>query len=106
MTTALVLTPGHGPDGSPVLRAVGEIDLDNAHELAAAIDRTPESDPPLTIDLSAVEYLDSAGLTVLFARADRIRLVTSRLLNPLLAVSGLARIVTVHNVDDPPDTCG
>ncbi|MER6398950.1 STAS domain-containing protein [Kitasatospora sp. NPDC059973] len=102
MTTALVLTPGHGPGGSPVLRAAGEIDLANAHELAAAIDRIPESDTPLTVDVSAVEYLDSAGLTVLFARAHRIRLITSPLLTPLLTVSGLSQLVSVREVIDPP----
>ncbi|MEU1508147.1 hypothetical protein [Kitasatospora sp. NPDC005748] len=47
----------------------------DADDLAAAIDRLPDTDGPLTVGLRAVEYLDRTGLTVLFARAHRIRLI-------------------------------
>ncbi len=100
MPTALTLTPGHRPDGSAVLRAVGEIDMSNVDSLADAIDRQPDSGAPLVVDLSAVEYLDSAGLTVLFTRAHRIHLVTNELLAPLLVISGLTQLTTVHGLPD------
>ncbi|MFE2347674.1 STAS domain-containing protein [Kitasatospora cineracea] len=93
MTTPLTLTPGRRPDGTAVLTAIGEIDMSNTHDLAAAIDSTTG---PLVLDLSHVEYLDSAGLSVLFSRAGRIELVANPLLEPVLAISGLTDLVTVH----------
>ena len=44
MTTPLTLTTGRRPDGTAVLTAVGEIDMSNADDLAAALadaDRPP-----------------------------------------------------------------
>ncbi|MCX4751045.1 STAS domain-containing protein [Kitasatospora sp. NBC_01287] len=102
MTTALTLTPGQHPDGSTVLRAVGEIDMSNVDSLAAAIDEQTTTSTPLVVDLSAVDYLDSAGLTVLFARAHQIHLITGPLLAPLLVISGLAQLTTVHGLGSDP----
>ncbi len=97
MTTALILTSGQDPDGAPVLTATGEIDMSNAETFATALGRAvPPSGEPLVVDLTAVEYLDSAGLAALFHHADRIEVVTSPLLTPLLTVSGLADITTVR----------
>ncbi|WP_033214957.1 STAS domain-containing protein [Kitasatospora phosalacinea] len=90
MTTPLTLTPGRRSDGTAVLAAVGEIDMSNTHELAVAIDSTTG---PLVLDLSGDEYLDSAGLSVLFSRAGRIELVASPLLDPVLAISGLTDLI-------------
>jgi anti-sigma B factor antagonist len=42
-----------------------------------------------------VQYLDSAGLSVLFDHAGRIVLVAAALLRPVLAVSGLIDLVPV-----------
>ncbi len=50
----------------------------------------------LVVDLTAVEYLDSAGLAALFPHAERIQLVVTPLLEPLLTISGLADLTTVH----------
>ncbi|MFI2642113.1 STAS domain-containing protein [Streptomyces sp. NPDC018610] len=91
MTTPLTLTPGRRPDGTAVLTAVGEIDMSNTADLAAALERTPG---PLVLDLSGVEYLDSAGLSVLFAHAERLELVAGPLLAPVLTISGLADLTT------------
>ncbi|MEU9798260.1 STAS domain-containing protein [Streptomyces sp. NPDC051000] len=93
MTTPLTLTPGRRPDGTALLTAVGEIDMSNTGELAAALAGT---DGPLVLDLSGVEYLDSAGLSVLFPHADRIELVANPLLEPVLTISGLTDLTTVH----------
>ncbi|MEV0676487.1 STAS domain-containing protein [Actinosynnema sp. NPDC050436] len=100
MTTPLVLTPGRGPDGTAFLKAVGEIDMSNTPALAAALDDLPGR---LVVDLTEVEYLDSAGLSVLFAHAERIELVTTLLLEPVMAVSGLTTVTTVR-VQEGPDT--
>ncbi|SEG81394.1 anti-anti-sigma factor [Thermomonospora echinospora] len=96
MTTPLTLTPGHRPDGTAVLKAVGEIDMSNTDTLAAALDTTAD---PLVVDLTDVEYLDSAGLSVLLARAERIELVATSLLAPVLTISGLTDLTTVHVLD-------
>ncbi|RJQ70161.1 anti-sigma factor antagonist [Pseudonocardiaceae bacterium YIM PH 21723] len=89
MTAALTITPGRRPDGMPVLTLVGEIDLSNTAVLAAAL---AESSGPLVLDLSQVEYLDSAGLSVLFTHAERLSLVTNPLLDPVLKISGLTEL--------------
>ncbi|MEU3826961.1 STAS domain-containing protein [Streptomyces sp. NPDC029080] len=97
MTTPLTLTAGRRPDGTAHLAVSGEIDMSNAGSLADALDA---GSGPLLLDLTEVEYLDSAGLSVLFAHADRLELVVPPLLEPVLTVSGLAGLVTVHGPGD------
>lgn len=100
MTTALTLTAAPGPDGATVLTASGEIDMSNAgtfqNALTSAVDGAAGS--RLIVDLTAVQYLDSAGLAALFGQADHIELRTGPLLAPLLEVSGLSDLTTVHRV--------
>ncbi|GAA2429320.1 STAS domain-containing protein [Streptomyces macrosporus] len=96
MTTPLTLTPGHRPDGTALLTVVGEIDMSNTDTFAAALDSTPGR---LVLDLTAVEYLDSAGLSVLFAHADRIELIATPLLAPVLTISGLADLTTIQGLE-------
>ncbi|PRH78033.1 anti-anti-sigma factor [Streptomyces solincola] len=98
MTTPLTLTAGTRPDGTAVLKAAGEIDMSNTDALADALDTTPGH---LVVDLTAVEYLDSAGLSVLFAHADRIELIAPALLAPVLTTSGLADLAPVHGPEGP-----
>ncbi|WP_327267792.1 STAS domain-containing protein [Streptomyces sp. NBC_01218] len=93
MTTPLTLTPGRRPDGTAVLTVVGEIDMSNTGSLAAALDDAPG---PLVLDLTEVEYLDSAGLSVLFPHADRLELIAGPLLAPVLTISGLTDLTTHH----------
>ncbi|WP_089157652.1 STAS domain-containing protein [Micromonospora sp. NBS 11-29] len=98
MSTALTLTTGTGPDGVRVLTVVGEVDLSNAASFAAALEDAVRPDgEPLVVDLTEVEYLDSAGLAALFPHAERIALVASPLLEPLLTISGLADLTTVRS---------
>ncbi|MDI6102142.1 STAS domain-containing protein [Actinoplanes sp. NEAU-A12] len=98
MTTALTLTAAPGPDGVIVLTAAGEIDMSNAEAFAEALTSavTGATGSRLIVDLTEVHYLDSAGLAALFAQADQIELRTGPLLAPLLEVSGLAELTTVH----------
>ncbi|WP_101255909.1 STAS domain-containing protein [Streptomyces barkulensis] len=95
MTTLLTLTDQRRPDGTPVLVAEGEIDMSNVGEFRAAVDRAAGGGR-LVVDLTAVDYLDSAGLAALFAHADRLELIAPPLLDPVLTVSGLADLATVH----------
>ncbi|MEV5786097.1 STAS domain-containing protein [Streptomyces sp. NPDC052287] len=93
MITPLTLTPGHRPDGTAFLKATGEIDMSNTDALASALENLPGR---VVIDLTGIDYLDSAGLSVLFAHADRIELITAPLLTPVLTFSGLADLTTVQ----------
>ena len=97
MTTPLTLSIDRRPDGRAVLTAVGEIDMSNAGQLRDALAQA--GDGPLVIDLTAVEYLDSAGLTVLFAHAGHLELVATPLLLPVLKISGLSEITEVRRAD-------
>ncbi|GAB2592205.1 STAS domain-containing protein [Streptomyces capparidis] len=101
MTTPLTITPTRRADGTPLLTVAGEIDMSNTDTLAAALDATSG---PVVLDLTAVEYLDSAGLTVLFDHADRIELLASPVLLPVLTVSGLTELTTVHGPQEPDAT--
>ncbi|MET7468118.1 STAS domain-containing protein [Micromonospora sp. NPDC005686] len=98
MSTSLTLTTSDSPDGVRVLAAVGEIDMSNASTFADALAGAVRADgDPLLVDLTEVEYLDSAGLAALFPHADRIALVAGPLLEPLLTISGLADLTTVRS---------
>lgn len=96
MATPLTLTSGRRQDGAALLTAVGEIDMSNADTLGSALDGTTG---PVVLDLTAVEYLDSAGLSVLFAHVERIELLAPPLLLPVLTISGFTDLATVHTME-------
>jgi anti-sigma B factor antagonist len=55
----------HAP-GALVARLMGEVDMSNAEELGATvIGATPSDARGVVLDLSEVEYLDSAGIYVI-----------------------------------------
>jgi anti-anti-sigma factor len=83
--------------GSLVLSVAGEIDMSNAAEFAAALSSAREAADSFVLDLTAVEYLDSAGLAALFPHVDHLRLVAGPLLSPLLTIAGLADVTTVRD---------
>jgi anti-anti-sigma factor len=95
MTSAMTATTRSLGGGTTVFVS-GEIDMSNSPELADAVDSALRERPgPLTVDLQGVQYLDSAGIHVLLARADRIDVVTSPLLLPVLRICGLTEVTTV-----------
>src|SRR5882724_4028266 len=55
-------------DGDVVLaRIVGEVDMSNADELRAAlVAAIPAEAPGIVLDLSGVDYLDSAGIRMIY----------------------------------------
>jgi anti-sigma B factor antagonist len=99
MSTALTFTTGCRPDGAVVLAATGEIDMSNAEAFATALTeaRPADSQSPVIVDLTQVEYLDSAGLAALFPHVEHIHLVASPLLGPVLSVAGLDDITTIQD---------
>lgn len=95
MTTPLALKTSRREDGNRVLTATGEIDLSNVADFTRALgDAT--ADGHVVVDLRAVDYLDSGAINALFAHTDRISLVISPLLRPVLTVSGLTSLVRVE----------
>jgi anti-anti-sigma factor len=99
MSTPLSLDTRRRDDGSVALIAAGEIDLSNVGKFSAAlstaIDGAAET-LPVTVDLSAVEYLDSGAISVLFDRSGRVRVIANPILIPVLTISGLAALTTVE----------
>jgi len=104
MSTSLTLDTAHRNDGKLILIAAGEIDLSNIeafdHALSTATTEAVSTGVTLTVDLSAVEYLDSAAINALFRRADHIDLIAHPALMPVLAISGLSELVTIESA--PP----
>ncbi|MFB1296557.1 STAS domain-containing protein [Mycobacterium sp. pW049] len=97
MATPLQLSTDRRDDGRIVLTAVGELDLSNVGVFTSALRQAAAGTDgsPLHIDLSAVEYLDSGAINVLFDHADAIDLVVNPMLLRVLTVSGLTDVVTV-----------
>lgn len=100
MPTPLTATSSRRADGTAVLTVTGEIDISNSSEIARTLDDT--AGERLLVDLTGVDYLDSAGLTVLLTHAHHIELVAAPLLDPVLTVCGLTELTTVHRPDTPP----
>lgn len=100
MPTSLTLDTGHGTNGEPVLLAVGEIDLSNIdafdRALTAAAIEAAGGDRKLRVDLSAVEYLDSAAINALFNHAEHIHLIAHPLLMSILSMCGLTELVSTE----------
>lgn len=103
MTTPLALDTQR-IDGAVVLTAAGEIDLSNVDAFSAGLTsaaRTAGSGP-VTVDLSAVRYVDSAAINALFTLADssdQVRLIVHPLLMRVLDISGLTSLATVEAAD-------
>jgi anti-anti-sigma factor len=99
VNSPLELSTRQDDHGNQVLSATGEIDMSNAADFRDALAQAATTAPQFTVDLTAVDYLDSAGLTALLPHAARIKIIASTVLAPVLApvlsVSGLDAITTV-----------
>lgn len=100
MATSLTLDSTRSNDGTFVLAVAGEIDMSNVETfdegLAAAIADSGGSGQRLTVDLSAVQYLDSTAISALFSRADRIDIIAHPHLMGVFRVSGLTELVSIE----------
>lgn len=57
-----------------VASLTGEIDLSNAEHISAAItEAMPRQSDVLVLDLSAVDYLDSAGIQLIYQLGEKLR---------------------------------
>src|SRR5207244_511867 len=84
------------PDGAPVLRVTGELDVSNAATLQASAASVLAARPERVIfNLSGLRYMDSAGIAVLLGVAAQVNTVNLR--NPSVAVR---RVVEVTGLTD------
>ena len=96
MATPLELSIRRDADGTSVVTAVGEIDMSNADRFRDALGQAAADGGPLVVDLTGVEYLDSAGVHALFAFTPGLALIASPLLAPVLTISGLSDVTSVR----------
>ena len=109
MSTSLTLDTARSSDGQLVLTATGEIDLSNVEPFTEALETAvAEADRSgsgtLVVDLSAVAYLDSAGVNVLFPHAEHIRVIAHPFLVRLLDISGFSALASVEAAPPPVQT--
>jgi anti-sigma B factor antagonist len=93
--TPLELSARRDAGGLTVLAAAGEIDMSNAAAFRDALSQAGAGGAGFIVDLTAVEYLDSAGLTALLPYASRIKIIATAVLAPVLSVTGLDPVTTV-----------
>jgi anti-anti-sigma factor len=100
MRTLLTLDTARRDDGKLVLIAAGEIDLSNidtfTQALTTAIAETAGSGGRLTVDLSAVEYLDSAAINALFIHAEHVQLIANPPMMRVFEISGLTELAAIE----------
>jgi anti-sigma B factor antagonist len=96
VATSLELSTGRDADGTPVVTAVGEIDMSNADRFRDTLGLAAGDGGRLVVDLTGVEYLDSAGVHALFAFTPGLALIASPLLAPVLTISGLSDVTAVR----------
>jgi anti-anti-sigma factor len=91
-------------DGLVMATVRGELDLSNVREISGGIvDGTPNSAAGLIVDLSAVTYLDSAGLNCLFDMSERLRTRRQRFCIVVPRSSLISRIISFSNMREVAD---
>ncbi|EHB50245.1 Sulfate transporter/antisigma-factor antagonist STAS [Mycolicibacterium rhodesiae JS60] len=97
MSTPLTVRIDRAADGRLVLFAAGEIDASNVADFAEALDAGAGGDSDtLTVDLSEVEYLDSAAINALAPHAETLQIIANPVLLRVLTVSGLAELAKIR----------
>ncbi len=88
-----------GMDGCMVVFAVGEIDLATSSTMWEALGEAVESRRHLIVDLSAVTFLDSTGLSVLIRTQKRIGATHKSM--SLVGPNGLvAKVLRITRIDE------
>jgi anti-sigma B factor antagonist len=84
----------------PVARVGGEVDASNAPELGVRLrELVTNESSGLIVDLSDTEYLDSAGINLLFAIGDELVARQQRLQVVVPAASAIARMLAITGLD-------
>lgn len=100
MSDRLVISLDDERDGEVTARVVGEIDLGNADRLRQSLDSAGRSGRRLSVDLSEVTYIDSAGIAVLFDQAAHgpieIRCREDSVVAPLIDITRLGDVASIR----------
>ena len=95
-------------DADQVITVTGEIDLSNAASVRDAIGALLPDLPQVCVDLTGTEYLDSAGIAMLFLLAERLSYNRQELQlvvppdAPIRAMIRLTKLDQVIRVTPPP----
>lgn len=101
MSTPLSVRIERAADGQLVLLAAGEIDASNVASFAEALNAGATDDAEiLTVDLSEVQYLDSAAINALVPHAESLQIIANPVLMRVLRVSGLTELAKVSPAPD------
>ena len=105
-TEGLMSVHVHGDDAGPVVRVTGEVVSATVLALRARLEPLLRTDPVprVVLDLSAVEFVDSSGLSLLVRVHKQLRVgggalavvVTGTPVRRLLEISGLVEVPEVH----------
>ncbi|KDE97796.1 anti-anti-sigma regulatory factor [Mycolicibacterium aromaticivorans JS19b1 = JCM 16368] len=103
MSTPLTVRVERAAGGQLVLRAAGEIDASNVADFAEALNAAVNGGSALNVDLTAVDYLDSAAINALVPHAESLEIVANPVLMRVLTVSGLAELAKIRPAAEPED---
>ena len=104
--TNLATVEASTTSGTEIVRVTGEIDLSNVARVREAIGAAIPDLPVVVLDLTGTEYLDSAGIAMLFRLAERLSYNRQELRlvvppdAPIRAVIGLTKLDRVIPVQD------
>jgi anti-anti-sigma factor len=87
--------------GTEIVRVFGEIDLSNAARVRDAIGAALPDLPVVVLDLTGTEYLDSAGVAMLFRLAERLsynRQELQLIVPPDAPIRAVIRLTTLDQV--------
>jgi anti-sigma B factor antagonist len=98
-------------DSNQIVTVTGEIDLSNAARVRDAIGAAIPDLPEVCVDLSGTEYLDSAGIAMLFLLAERLSYNRQELqlvvppdapIRAMIRVTKLDQVIRVRSSADLP----
>jgi anti-anti-sigma factor len=97
--TEATIDVDHGRDDTIRVAVAGEIDMDNATEVEQQIlDVISNQVTAVTLDLSGLDYIDSAGLRVLFTVGARLRTLQIALQLLVPDESPIRRVIDLSGV--------
>jgi anti-sigma B factor antagonist len=102
---ALLVDVHTGPDGARIVAADGEIDLETAPDLARALESAREHAARVVVDLQAVSFMDSTGVSLLLTSAEQARraevelvIEPSPIVRRVLRLTGVERVLPLADV--------
>jgi anti-anti-sigma factor len=96
-------------EGTQIVRVSGEIDLSNATHVRDAIGEAVPDLPVVVVDLTGLQYLDSAGIAMFFRLAERLgynRQELHLVVPPEAPIRAVIRVTKLDQVISVVDTVG